>query len=52
MPVQDLFVEGELDLEPATESGYFTFQFKKKRLIVQAGGFVGLIPINDGWRSR
>ncbi len=47
VPVQDLLVDGELDLEPATESGYFTFEFKKKQLRVQAGGFIGFIPLND-----
>jgi 5-methylcytosine-specific restriction enzyme subunit McrC len=47
VPLQDLLVGGELDLEPATESGYFTFRFKKRQLRVQAGGFIGFIPIND-----
>jgi 5-methylcytosine-specific restriction enzyme subunit McrC len=47
VPVEDVLVGGELDLEPATESGYFTFRFRKKELRVQAGGFIGFIPLND-----
>lgn len=47
MPLQEMLVDGELDLEPVTATGYFNFQFRKKQLRVQAGGFIGFIPIND-----
>lgn len=47
VPVHELLVDGELDLAAATESGYFTFQFKRRQLHVQAGGFIGFIPLND-----
>lgn len=44
----DLFVSGELDLYPeVVGKKYFSFYLKRDSLIFQAGGYVGLIPIND-----
>lgn len=47
VPLRDLLTNGELDLESATAGRYFTFQLKKQQLRLQAGGFIGFIPIND-----
>jgi len=44
----DLFVNGQLDLYPeVVGKKYFSFYLKRDSLIFQAGGYVGLIPIND-----
>ncbi len=44
----DLFVRGKLDLYPEViGKKYFSFYLQKDNLIFQAGGYVGLIPIND-----
>src|SRR5579862_436400 len=47
IPLDELLVDGNLDLEVVTSSGYFTLQFKKAQLRLQAGGLIGFIPIND-----
>ncbi len=44
----DLFVNGKLDLYPeVVGKKFFSFYLQKDNLIFQAGGYVGLIPIND-----
>jgi 5-methylcytosine-specific restriction enzyme subunit McrC len=47
VPMEELLVDGELDLDPAGAGKYFTFQLKKAKLRLQARGFVGYVPIND-----
>ncbi len=40
--------DGELDIYPAVSGkGYFSVDFKGRSLRLTAGGFVGIIPIND-----
>jgi 5-methylcytosine-specific restriction enzyme subunit McrC len=46
--LSDLIVDGQLDLYPeVTGRDYFKFYIKRDRLVFQASGFVGFIPIND-----
>lgn len=47
VPLEDLLTDGELDLDPEGAGRYFTFQLKKGKLRLQAGWFIGYIPIND-----
>jgi 5-methylcytosine-specific restriction enzyme subunit McrC len=47
VPLEDLLTDGELDLDPDGAGRYFTFQLKKGKLRLQAGWFIGYIPIND-----
>jgi 5-methylcytosine-specific restriction enzyme subunit McrC len=48
IPLAELLVNGELELYPeVTSKGYFKINLKGKHIAFQAGGYVGLIPIND-----
>lgn len=48
IPIDELFTKGKLNLYPeVVGKKYFSFYLKKDSLIFQAGGYVGLIPIND-----
>ena len=48
MSYDDLFVDGHLDLDPTViGKKYFSFYLQRDNLIFQAGGYIGLIPIND-----
>lgn len=47
-PVTDLLAGGRLDVHPSViDSGYFTVRSRRGRLVLQAGGFIGAIPLND-----
>jgi len=48
VPLSDLIVNGELQVyDPVEEGDFFKIYRKKGRLVFQAGGYIGLIPIND-----
>jgi 5-methylcytosine-specific restriction enzyme subunit McrC len=44
---QLLTADGELDLDSTAAGRYFTLQFAKKKLRLQARGHIGFIPINE-----
>ena len=48
IPLTDVFVNGKLALYPEViGKKYFNVYLKQDSLVFQAGGYVGLIPIND-----
>lgn len=48
IPLADLMIDGQLDIYPEVRGkNYFNLILKQHHLAFQAGGFVGLIPIND-----
>jgi len=48
IPLAELVVGDKLDLYPDVEKhGYFSVQFSGRDLQLTAGGYIGLIPIND-----
>lgn len=48
IPLSELLVDGKLELYPAvTGRGYFRIGLAKEHLEFQAGGWIGVIPIND-----
>lgn len=47
IPYDDLVVEGKLEIYPAVENkGYFAVKFGGRTLILTAGRYIGLIPVN------
>jgi 5-methylcytosine-specific restriction enzyme subunit McrC len=48
VPIGNLLVDGELDLYPdIVAHNWFDISLKRDELVVRAGGFIGLIPLND-----
>lgn len=47
LALADLLTDGEWDVDSRATGRYFTFQLKKDQLRLQAGGYIGFIPIND-----
>jgi 5-methylcytosine-specific restriction enzyme subunit McrC len=48
VPLTELLTEGRLDVYPSvTGKGYFGIDLRQNRLVLKAGGYVGLIPLND-----
>jgi 5-methylcytosine-specific restriction enzyme subunit McrC len=48
IPLDQLLIGGKLQIYPDIASErYFSISFRGDRLVFQAGGFVGLIPVND-----
>lgn len=48
VPINQIMRNGNLDLrEDVVGSGYFAFSLKKDRLVLEAGNYIGLIPLND-----
>ena len=48
VPISDLLTDGRLHIYPeVTRKNYFRIYLKGDRLALQAGPFIGLIPIND-----
>lgn len=48
VPLEDLFVGGELNLYPeVTGKNLFDVDLRKDRLVFRAGRFIGQIPVND-----
>lgn len=48
IPLPDLIVRGQLQVyDPVGEGDFFTIHRTKGRLAFHAGGYIGLIPIND-----
>ena len=48
IPLSDLLVDGALDLDPSVVGkGYFDVRLKRHSMQLRAGGWVGLIPLNE-----
>lgn len=48
VPVEDLFYDGKLQIDPRiAREGYVTIGSKQDRMVLSAGPYVGLIPVND-----
>lgn len=48
IPMEDLLVDGELELYPEVDKqDFFRLRFQDGKLVFQPGAYVGLIPIND-----
>lgn len=48
IPIESILDRGELDIDPSlTNKGFFDIQLKGRSLRLQAGGWVGRIPLNE-----
>lgn len=47
VPLDFLLADGAVDVDSEGAGRYFTIQFQKQTLRLQARGFIGFIPIND-----
>lgn len=48
IPFEDLIVGGKLEIYPEVEGkGYFTVRYSGRNLVLSAGRYIGLIPINS-----